>query len=156
PTNAQILKITANEIDISWQDNAGHQANDYAILRAVNHGSFAQVATLPPTSRTPPSDYEWSDTGLSPSTYYDYMIEALNVSGYEEAAEVSGTTLTTAPAELTASGGDGLVNLSWKEVPGATSYNVYRGAAGAEFFLANVTAPSFADTTVADGSVYYY
>ena len=54
------------EIDLSWHDNAGHQADGYQILRAVNHGGFIQVATLPATSRTPPATYTWADTNLTP------------------------------------------------------------------------------------------
>jgi hypothetical protein len=92
PTNQQVTNVTTTEIDISWQDNAGHQADGYHILRAVNHGSFTQVASLPPTSRTPPSTYTWSDTNLTPSTYYAYHIIAYNVSGYNDFAGINATT----------------------------------------------------------------
>src|SRR5439155_25579332 len=51
PTNQQVTNVTTTEIDMSWQDNAGHAADGYKILRAINHGTFSQVATLPPTSR---------------------------------------------------------------------------------------------------------
>src|SRR5262249_32068261 len=50
PTNQQVTAVTTTEIDLSWQDNAGHQADGYHILRAVNHGTFTEVASLPPTS----------------------------------------------------------------------------------------------------------
>ena len=92
PTNQQVTNVTTTEIDISWQDNAGHQADGYHILRAVNHGSFTQVASLPPTSRTPPSTYTWSDTNLTPGTYYAYHIIAYNVSGYNDFAGINATT----------------------------------------------------------------
>ena len=51
PTAQTITNVKSDEIDMSWQDNAGHAADGYKILRAVNHGSFVLVATLPPTSR---------------------------------------------------------------------------------------------------------
>src|SRR4029077_11683467 len=70
PTNQQVTDVTTSEIDMSWQDNAGHAADGYKILRAVNHGIFIQVATLPPTSRTPPSTYLWADTNLTPGYFY--------------------------------------------------------------------------------------
>ena len=66
PTNQQITAVSTSEIDLSWTDNAGHLADGYKILRAVNNGSFSLVATLPPTSRTAPSAYGWADTSLSP------------------------------------------------------------------------------------------
>jgi hypothetical protein len=156
PTNQQITAITTNEIDLRWQDNAGHRADDYAILRAVNHGPFTRVATLPATSRTPPSNYSWFDTGLTPGTRYDYLIEALNVAGYEEPVSLSAATLTTAPTNFSAIGGSRFVSLSWAAVSGAVSYNLYRGASGAETLLANVAGASFVDTGVVDGSAYYY
>ncbi len=93
PTDQAIENVTASEIDISWTDNAGHSADGYQILRAVNDGSFSVVATLPPTSRTAPSEYEWPDTGLQPGTHYDYHIEAYNVSGHNDFAGVGATTL---------------------------------------------------------------
>ena len=33
PTNQQVTNVTATEIDMSWQDNAGHQADGYEIPR---------------------------------------------------------------------------------------------------------------------------
>src|SRR5439155_5336767 len=47
PTNQRVTNVTTTEIDMSWQDNAGHAADGYKILRAINHGTFSQVATLP-------------------------------------------------------------------------------------------------------------
>jgi fibronectin type 3 domain-containing protein len=156
PTNALVTSVTASEIKLSWQDNAGHQAGSYAILRSVNHGSYTQVATLPPTSRTPPSTYTWSDSGLAPGTYYEFAIEAVNVSGSNGFALSAATTLTMAPTGLTALGSNGSVTLSWTAPTGAVRFNIYRGAVGAEAFLASTSATTFTDVAVGNGGVYYY
>ncbi len=160
PTNQQITNVTTSEIDITWQDNAGHQAQGYHILRAVNNGMFAEVANLPPTSRPAPSQYSWSDTNLTPGTFYEYQIEAYNVSGYNGFADVSATALTDAPGSLSAAPGDGVVTLSWTAPAGAVSYNIYRGTGpGGESstpIATGITAQDYADTNVTIGTTYFY
>jgi fibronectin type 3 domain-containing protein len=62
-----------------------------------------------------------------------------------------------APDGVAANAGDAQVIVTWNTVPGATSYNVYRGtASGQEQWLTNVTRNSFTDVGVADGTTYYY
>jgi hypothetical protein len=63
------------------------------------------------------------------------------------------------PTNLTASAGDSKVTLSWNTVEGATSYNVKRSTtAGGPYttIATNVTGTSYLDTTVANGTTYYY
>ncbi|HEV2947776.1 MAG TPA: fibronectin type III domain-containing protein, partial [Gemmataceae bacterium] len=151
PTNQKITNVTTTEVDMSWQDNAGHQADGYHIYRADNHGTFNLVASLPPTSRPAPSTYLWSDTGLTAGNFYEYHILAYNVSGNNDFAGVNATTLTLPPSALTATGGIGVVNLSWTAPFGAQSYNIYRGTtSGMEAPLATgVTTTTYSDTAVA-------
>jgi large repetitive protein len=65
-----------------------------------------------------------------------------------------------APANLTAVAGTGQINLSWTASSGATTYSVFRGTTsggeGATPLAANLTATSFADTTVTSGSTFFY
>src|SRR5205807_6184744 len=118
-------------------------ADGYKILRAINHGTFSQVATLPPTSRTPPSTYLWADTNLTPGTFYEYHIIAYNVSGNNDFAGVNATTITLAPSGVTAISGNSVVSLSWTAPTGAKSFNVYRsttpGGEGTTPFVTGVT-----------------
>jgi hypothetical protein len=73
---------------------------------------------------------------------------------------VSNSQAPPAPTGLTATPGSGKVTLSWSASIGATSYNVYRGtAAGGENTTAlakNVTAASYVDSGVTNGTKYYY
>jgi fibronectin type 3 domain-containing protein len=158
PTNQQVTNVTTSEIDMSWQDNAGHQADGYKILRAVNHGTFSQVATLPPTSRTPPSTYLWSDTNLSAGTFYEYHIIAYNVSGNNDLAGVNATTITVPPSGVSARPGNTVVTLSWTAPTGAQTYNVYRATTSGQeaALVTGVTATSYADNAVTSGTTYYY
>jgi hypothetical protein len=156
PTNLQVEGVSATEIDISWTDNAGHQADDYAIFRSINGGSSTQVATLPPTSRKPPSTYEWSESGLTPGNNYTYTVEAVNVSGNNGAVTVTVATLTVAPTNLAAVAGNGVVTLTWTTAPGAAGYNIYGGVKNLEALLANVTGTTYTDPSAGNGQVYDY
>ena len=63
------------------------------------------------------------------------------------------------PANVSASDGTSTsVNVTWTAVTGATSYTVYRStSAGTQgSALGSPTAPSFVDTTMTPGLVYYY
>jgi hypothetical protein len=160
PTLQEVENVTSTEIDIEWQDNAGHLATGYLILRAANHGSFSVVANLPPTSRTAPSPYEYADTNLTPGTYYEYHIQAVNSSGNNDFAGVNATTLTLPPAKPAVVAGTGVNAVSWSATTGAVSYNVYRGTApggeGAKPIATGITTTSYQDKTVVKGVKYYY
>ncbi len=67
----------------------------------------------------------------------------------------------TAPTNLAASAGNGVVGLTWTAVSGAASYDVYRGTAtGALSTKTTVTTgiagTSYDDATAANGTTYYY
>lgn len=65
-----------------------------------------------------------------------------------------------APGNLTATGSNAKVALTWTAAPGATSYNLYRGtAAGAESatpVAMGITGLSYNDMTVTNGTTYFY
>ncbi len=158
PSNQMVTGVSATEVDISWQDNAGHLADGYHILRSTNHGSFTMVATLPPTSRPAPSTYAWPDTNVTPNTYYEYHIVAYNISGNNDFAGVNATTLLPAPILVFSQPQFNAVKLYYTVPSGATSMNIYRGTtSGAETLLASGnTGGSYVDNTVINGTTYYY
>jgi autotransporter-associated beta strand protein len=63
-----------------------------------------------------------------------------------------------APTGLTASGGTGEVALSWNPSSGATNYDVQRTlTSGSGYtFMASVSGTSYTDTSVSNGTTYYY
>ncbi len=160
PTMQEATGVSTTEIDLTWQDNAGHAATGYEILESVNFGTFFTAALLPPTSRTPPDDYGWSATNLTPGAYYEFHIIAFNSSGNTDFAGLNATTLTVPPSDLTATAGSGVINLSWTAPSGAATFNIYRGTSpgneGATPLYTGVTTTSFVDTTVTSGTTYYY
>lgn len=66
----------------------------------------------------------------------------------------------SAPSNLSAAGGNGQVSLSWDSVTDATYYNVKRSnTSGGPYATVNagpVTGTGYTDTTVTNGSTYYY
>ncbi len=68
-------------------------------------------------------------------------------------------SLPSDPTNLTGVAGSGQVALSWTASTGATAYNVYRGTAfdgEATTPIATVTTPSYTDTSVTNGTLYFY
>jgi cellulose 1,4-beta-cellobiosidase len=63
-----------------------------------------------------------------------------------------------APTGLTASGGTGEVALGWNPSNGATNYDVQRTlTSGSSYtFMASVSGTSYTDTSVSNGTAYYY
>jgi hypothetical protein len=83
--------------------------------------------------------------------------------GISRVDEITVTAATAAlpgdPTNLTGVAGNGQVALSWTASTGATSYRVYRGTVfdgEATTPIATVTSPSFTDTTVTNGTLYFY
>jgi fibronectin type 3 domain-containing protein len=70
-----------------------------------------------------------------------------------------GGPVPSAPGGLTASAGDAVVELTWTPSAGATSYNVRRATApGGPYTTvgAGVVSLHYTDSTVANGTTYYY
>lgn len=68
-------------------------------------------------------------------------------------------TLPPAPTNLTASGGNNQVSLSWNAASGASTYNVYRGTvSGGPYgsLATGVSTTSHVDGTAVNGTTYYY
>ncbi len=72
--------------------------------------------------------------------------------------QVSGTPeVPFAPTGFSAVAGISQVSLSWNASSGATSYNVKRSTtSGGEVTIINVSGTSYTDTTVINGTTYYY
>ncbi|OIQ88781.1 amylopullulanase precursor [mine drainage metagenome] len=71
-----------------------------------------------------------------------------------------GASAPATPTGLQATGGNGSVSLSWGSSSGATGYNLYRsttsGGEGGTPYQSGLTGTSFTDSSVANGTTYYY
>jgi fibronectin type 3 domain-containing protein len=143
--NAQVL--------LSW--NASTGATSYNVKRGtVSGGPYTVVGT--------PSTPSFTDTGVSNGTTYFYVVSAVNANGESaNSGEVTATPHGSPPATptgLSAAAGNAQVSLSWSASTGATSYNVKRSTVtgGPYTVVGTPTSPSFTDTSVSNGTTYFY
>src|SRR6478672_6922309 len=154
-------------VTLSWTapaSDGGSAITGYAIYRGSTPGG--ESATPIATNVTATS---FTDTGEVNGSAYYYKVAAVNAVGTSpqsnEASATPRATVASAPTGLVASAGDASVALSW-QMPtsdggsGITGYNVYRGtSAGAEGSIpiaANVALTSFTDSSVTNGTPYFY
>ena len=143
------------QVSLSWAATSG--ASSYHVKRSATSGAETQISA--PTSNS------YTDTGLTNGTKYFYVVSAVN-SGGESAnsSEVSATpsaplTAPATPTGLHATGGNAQVSLSWSASTSAASYNVKRSTTNGGPYntaIASPTVTNYSDTTVTNGTTYYY
>ena len=143
------------QVSLTWTASSG--ASSYHVKRSIASGAETQISA--------PGSNSYTDSGLTNGTKYYYVVSAVN-SGGESAnsSEVSATPVApvTAPATptgLQATGGNAQVSLSWNASTGAASYNVKRSTTNGGPYstaVASPTATNYTDTSVTNGTTYYY
>lgn len=140
-------------IMLSWNATSG--ATTYNLQRGTTSGGpYATVSSPTATSYT--------DTGLTNGTTYYYVISAANSYGQSaNSTQVSATPIAApppVPAGLIAAPGNQQVTLSWNASSGATSYNLQRSSTsgGPYTTISSPTATSYTDTSLTNGTTYYY
>lgn len=145
-----------HQVTLRWSAVAG--ASSYNVYRSTAQG---QQGTKVGASATP----SFVDTTALNGTTYFYVVSADNAAGEGPAsAQTPGVmpaaalTPPAAPTGIAAVAGDGQATVSWSAVAGASAYQVYRataaGTPGTPVGTSSTT--SFVDTTVANGSTYFY
>ncbi len=121
------LTVTATpgngQATLNWATVAG--ATGYKVKRSTTNGG-------PYTAVGSPTTNSFTDTGLTNTTTYYYVVSATNAGGEsvnsnQVSAGPGGSLVGT--TSVTATPGNGQVTLSWNPVAGATSYYVKRLAA---------------------------
>jgi len=157
-------------VDLTWTaptDTSG--VSGYAVYRSTTSGSgYARLnATLVAVGTN-----AYSDTTVTNGTPYYYVVRSVAPGAQESAnsneahaTPQSGAIIVPAPSVLSAIGGDGQVDLTWSE-PGDTSgvsgYAVYRSVTSGSGYsringtLVGVGTHTYSDTTVTNGTPYYY
>jgi fibronectin type 3 domain-containing protein len=143
------------QVSLSWTASA--TATSYHVKRSTSSGAETQISA--------PTSTSYTDTGLTNSVKYFYVVSAVN-SGGESAnsSEVSATPLApanppAAPTGLQATGGNAQISLSWNASAGAASYNLKRSTTTGGPYNTAVASPTltnYTDTNVTNGTTYYY
>jgi fibronectin type 3 domain-containing protein len=155
PSDLTAQAVSPSQINLAWSEVTDPESgvSVYNVYR-----DDKQVGSTPSSS--------FSDTGLSPSTTYQYQVSAVNGDGFEgEKSNVaSATTLQapdstppTTPTALTAEAASQTqIDLTWaaSEDPesGVASYNVFRSG----LLIASTATTSFFDTGLQPESTYEY
>ena len=149
-----LCNLTADEV--IWPTNG--VVYNYIVAVSLDDVNWTTVVNKSANTSTA---QDQSDVYLATGRYVRITVTGLPTGNWASFNEfrVFGNvvTLPPAPAWLSASGGYGMVSLSWTGSAGVTSYNVKRStSSGAETIITNVPTTSFADLGLANGMRYYY
>ena len=151
------LAATAGNQQASLTWTAGGGATSYNVKRGTASGG-------PYTTVGSPAGTTYADASLTNGTAYYYVVTAVNATGESGNSNQATATPTAppvapaAPLNLTATGGNQQVSLAWTASTAATSYNVKRAATngGPYTTVASPAGTTYTDTTVTNGTTYYY
>jgi uncharacterized protein (DUF1800 family)/fibronectin type 3 domain-containing protein len=157
PSSPTGLTVTPGNavVNLSW--GIVSAANNYEVKRSTNNrGPYVVIGSPSATSAT--------DSSVVNGTTYYYVVSAVNAGGASaDSAQVSTTPfeptpVPAVPLAVAASGGPGMVALSWTPTAGATSYQVKRSQAsgGPYDSVGSTVTASLTDTGLTNGVTYFY
>ena len=138
-------------IEVKW--NPLPSSAGYHVYRAAEGGEFVQVATV--------TDAHYVDADIEVSMSYQYYVVSENADGtLSDTSNTAGTTARQDAPVVTASNvlKTGKVKLTWKAIPGAAGYKVYRATTKDGTYKPMYTAKStsYTNTSATAGKYYYY
>jgi hypothetical protein len=127
------------------------------------------------TNNTVPPDSQWNSipissanintnlpaTGLENGTYKVYAVDAAgNLSSPSSNSVTVQTISIPTPDNLSASGANNTITLTWNSVSGATSYTLYwdnvSGIDSSDTAITSITNDNYTHSNMDNGSIYYY
>ena len=140
---------TSGKPQLTWKAVSG--ATSYKVYRATTkNGAYSVINTT--KART------YTNTGAALGTTYYYKVEALNAAGKSMgfSAVVDGKVAPVLAVWY--SSVSGKPQLTWKAVPGATEYQVYRSTQQNSGYtkINTTTATSYVNTGAKANTTYYY
>ncbi|MDH4183762.1 MAG: hypothetical protein OEV92_06045 [Nitrospinota bacterium] len=129
-----------------------------AVTNAISYNLYWGLSAAAITNKIPVGGTIYTHTTLPDGATYYYKITAVTVVGEGPASlVVSALTLPATPTGLTATAGNGVVNLSWLPSASATGYNIQWGnASGVLVNTLAVGAVSSYVHTVPNWQWYFY
>ena len=157
PATPTGLTATAGNAQVMLSWTASNGATSYNVKRSTTNGSGYQTVGSPTTT-------SFTDKPLTNGTTYYYVVTGVNASGESGASAQASTTPAAAPQPpavptgLTATAGNAQITLAWTASAGATSYHVKRSTTNGSGYtqIAAPTVANFLDTTVTNGTAYFY
>lgn len=149
-----------NSIKLSWAKLPG--VTGYEIWRATTStGTYSKITSLSAATVT------YTNTGLTTGRAYYYKIRGYykNTAGGIVSSNLStiakGATPKLSTPALTTTAGTDRIKLTWKAIPGAYGYKIYKKtSATGSFYLAKTvtggTATTWTNSGLITGRTYYY
>jgi fibronectin type 3 domain-containing protein len=157
PTAPTGLAATAGSAQVALTWTASSGATSYSVQRSTTSGG-------PYTSVRTQAAPTYTDTSVTNGTTYYYVVSAVNTAGTSANSNQASATPTApgivpaVPTNLQATAGNAQVSLSWTASSAATSYSVQRSttSGGPYTSVGNPTSVAYTDTSVTNGTTYYY
>ena len=146
---------TSNTVTLSWNSVSG--ALSYTLYWENVSGIDSSDNRI-----TPISTDNYTHSGLDNGTTYYYKVAAVDSTGTMGtlSSEVNASTPLPAPDNLSASGANNTITLTWNSVSGATSYTLYwdnvSGIDNSDTPITSITNENYTHSNMDNGSIYYY
>ncbi len=146
---------TAGQVSLDW--SAVTSASSYTV-----YWDNATGISSSSTAITSVSTDNYTHSSLDNGSIYYYKVAAVdtdNTTG-SLSSEVSAATPLPAPDNLSASGANNTIILTWNSVSGATSYTLYwdnvSGIDNSDTAITSITNDNYTHSSLDNGSIYYY
>ena len=141
---------------ITWQiiDSSSSIAASKSYLCSAHQGTISDIPVGSYTFRLNGADANGAVSWRGEKPGVTISSGQTTDGGKIPVTQLSGTT-PTAPTGVTATAGSGQVTISWSDVSGATSYNIYYWTTTIRTTILNVTIP-YTHTGLTSGTTYYY
>ena len=177
PGTPSATAVSSSTISLTWSaSTAGSGCTvSYSVFRSTTFGFTPSSSNMIASGLTTVS---YSDTGLTPTTTYYYIVEAMDGDGASAASgQATGTTegsgggcstVPSAPGGLTATASSSsAIGLNWTAVTppsgcSISSYSVYGSttsgftAGSGNLIASGVTSTSYSETGLSPSTTYYY
>ena len=160
PSDPKVVVPSGTQAVLTWQDNSDNE-DGFLIERRTAGGSW-QTATT-----TDADEMSHTDDGLTPGTFYEYRVSAVNGVGQSAFTDVASETtipdVPSAPASLAVSSRtDTQQTLSWSAGTGGGQVEGYEieqsldGSAWTHLAYAGASASSYVVTGLDPSTTYHY
>ena len=145
----------AGQVTLDWTAVSG--ANSYTLYWDNSTGVSSSSTAI-----TSINTDNFTHSSLDNGTTYYYKVAAIDSAGTVGAltSEVSAATPLPAPDNLSASGANNTVTLTWNSISGATSYTLYwdnvSGIDSTDTAITSITNDNYTHSNMDNGSTYYY
>jgi titin len=156
PDSLTATAVSHSKINLKWKDNANDETG-FRIERKISAaGTYKQIATVGANTKS------FFDTNLFTNTVYFYRVRALNTGGYSDFSNEANTvTLPRPPGNLIAATiSRHRIDLAWADSSNnENGFKIERrlaDSAYAEIASVDANVKSFADSSLAVNTVYFY